>query len=117
MSRSAESDAPISVELLEALAEVLAPGSPSRRREAQARVVSMMLIAPMSRCSLDADGAHFLHVRHAHQALLHAVHLQRAHAVLERDCANISATRACSWISLLSPSSATSSSCRPKRPL
>src|SRR4051812_43339402 len=32
---------------------------------------------------LDADGAHFLHVRHAGQAFLHPVLLQCAHPVLE----------------------------------
>src|SRR5689334_7733764 len=41
-------------------------------------------VGPLFACPLlDADGAHFLHVRHAGETFLHPVLFQGAHAVLE----------------------------------
>src|ERR1044071_7040859 len=47
--------------------------------------VNVLMRAPLSQRSrlLNADGADFLHVRHPGEALLHAVLLQRAHAILQ----------------------------------
>src|SRR6185369_13546165 len=79
MSRSADSDAPMSFSCsrrcMRSSSDELPPSASLGISE-----VSRMLLMPML---FHADRAHFLHMRHAHQALLHAVLLQGAHAVLE----------------------------------
>src|SRR6185295_6707826 len=76
MSRSAESEAPIAFSCSSRWPRSSAPSAPSRRLA----LVSMRFTR---RVLLDADGAHFFHVGDAHQALLHAVLLERAHPVLQ----------------------------------
>src|SRR2546425_5651746 len=82
MSRSAESEAPIAFSWSRRWTRSSAAVTSAPAGKRRPCVLSMLaLISP--RASLDADGAHFLHMRHAHQALLHAVLLESAHAVLE----------------------------------
>src|SRR5215212_9204161 len=76
MSRSAESEAPIALSCSSRWPRSSAPSAPRRRLA----LVSMRFTW---RVLLDADRAHFLHMSHAHQALLHAVLLERAHAVFQ----------------------------------
>src|SRR6185436_18364330 len=75
MSRSAESEAPIALSCSRRWPRSSAPSAPRRRLA----LVSMRFTALL----FDADGAYFFHVGDAHQALLHAVLLERAHPVLQ----------------------------------
>src|SRR5687767_2410186 len=79
MSRSAESDAPIALSCSRRWPRSSAAvGAPPGKRSPC--VLSRMLLM-----LLDAYRAHFLDVRDARQALLHAVLLERAHALLQGD--------------------------------
>src|SRR5258706_8770614 len=82
MSRSAESEAPTMFSCSRrCIRSSASPSSPTGRfRWVESR---MLLTGAGSSGLLDADGADFLDVRDARQALLHAVLLQRAHVVLE----------------------------------
>src|SRR4051812_13720365 len=77
MSRSAESDAPMALSCSSRWTRSSAAVGAVPAAKRSAWVVSI------TAGSLDTDGAHFLDVGYAHQALLHAVLLQRAHAILE----------------------------------
>src|SRR3954471_22073577 len=90
MSRSADSDAPIAFSCSRRWTRSSSALGASAERRSPTVLSSMLLMRRKSpppvqpgSLLLDGDGAHFLHVRDAHQALLHAVLLQRAHAVLE----------------------------------
>src|SRR5437868_6361340 len=75
MSRSAESDAPMAFNCSRRWPRSSAPVGAEPPAKRRPWVVSSILF--------NADRAHFLDVRDAGEALLHAVLLQRAHAVLE----------------------------------
>src|SRR3954447_14837589 len=78
MSRSAESDAPIAFSRSRRCARSSAAAGatpPGNRKACVPSKVALTL--------LDADGANFLDMGDAGEALLHAVLLERAHAVLE----------------------------------
>src|SRR6267142_5640123 len=79
MSRSAESDAPIAFSWSRRWARSSAAVTSAPAGKRRPWVLSIDALTVL----LDADGAHFLHVGHAHQALLHAVLLERAHPVLQ----------------------------------
>src|SRR6185503_1062463 len=84
MSRSAESDVPMSFSLSRRSTRSSSPAWPSPAGRVTFGMSRALLIetgAP----SLDADGAHFLDVSDAHEHLLDAILLQRVHAFLERD--------------------------------
>src|SRR5262245_66620220 len=82
MSRSAESDAPMTLSCSRRWPRSSAAvGAASEN--CSPWVESSMLLMGAASGLLDADRAHFLHVSDPGQALLHAVLLQRAHAVLE----------------------------------
>src|SRR5438874_5584232 len=78
MSRSAESDAPIAFSWSRRWTTSSAAVTSAPAGKRRPCVLSIALTT-----SFDADGAHFLHVGHAREAFLHAVLLQRPHAVLE----------------------------------
>src|SRR5678815_1114577 len=80
MSRSAESEAPIALSWSRRWTRSSAADGVDPAGKRNPCVLST--VAPIGGL-LNADGPHFLHVGHAHQALLHAVLLERAHAVLE----------------------------------
>src|SRR5689334_12502266 len=80
MSRSAESDAPIAFSWSRRWARSSAALT---RAPAGNRRPWVLSIEALIATSLDADGAYFLHVGDAGQALLHAVLLQRPHAVVQ----------------------------------
>src|SRR3954471_7729917 len=78
MSRSAESDAPIAFSRSRRCARssaAVGATPPGNRKACVPSKVALTL--------LDADGANFLDMGDAGEALLHAVLLERAHAVLE----------------------------------
>src|SRR5687767_1123160 len=85
MSRSADRDAPMALSCSRRWPRSSAAvgGAPPGRRSPWVVSSRLLMVGRASTSLLDADGADFLHVRHAHQALLHAVLLQRAHTVLE----------------------------------
>src|ERR1041384_3877371 len=78
MSRSAESEAPMALSWSSRWTRSSAAVSraPNGRRRPVVRSIDVLTF-------LDADGAYFLHVGDAGEAFLHAVLLQRAHAVFE----------------------------------
>src|SRR3954470_9436005 len=78
MSRSAESEAPIAFSWSRRWTRSSAAVSraPNGRR-------SPVVVSIDALTLLEADGAHFLHVRDAGEALLHAVLLEGAHAVVQ----------------------------------
>src|SRR5689334_16718262 len=80
MSRSAESDAPIAFSWSRRCAR---SSTALTRAPAGNRRPWVLSIDALIATSLDADGAYFLHVGDAGQALLHAVLLQRPHAVVQ----------------------------------
>src|ERR1700704_3538891 len=78
MSRSAERDAPTEL-----------TGSSRCMRSSEAltgdsRGCELLRSLLIEAALLDANGPHFLHVRHSHEALLHSVLLEGAHSVVER---------------------------------
>src|SRR5438067_1818353 len=83
MSRSAESDAPIAFSWSRRWTRSSAAVTRAPAGNRKPCVLSMLALISTPGASLDTDGAHFLHMGHAHQAFLHAVLLERAHAVLE----------------------------------
>src|SRR5262249_32779620 len=83
-SRSAESEAPMALSCSRRWprsSAALAATSAKRKPWVDSRAV--LTGREEGRALLDGDRAHFLHVGDAHQAFLHAVLLERAHAVLE----------------------------------
>src|SRR5512134_469991 len=86
MSRSAESEAPIALSCSRRWTRSSAAARTSVPKRS-AWVPSRVLLMRSGRgaASLDADRAHFLDVRDARQALLHAVLLEGAHALLQAD--------------------------------
>src|SRR6185503_13614248 len=78
MSRSAESEAPIALSWSRRWTR-----SSAAVRRAPTGMRSPVVLSIEALTSLDADGAYFLHVGDAGEALLHAVLLQGAHAVFE----------------------------------
>src|SRR5512134_991845 len=84
MSRSADSDAPMAC----SCSRRCTRSSGARASASTGGFVSSrmrLMRAPGEGTSLDADRPHFLDVGDPHQALLHAVLLERAHALLQAD--------------------------------
>src|SRR5437667_8977935 len=79
ISRSAESEAPIAFSWSRRWTRSSAAVTSAPAGKRRPWVLSIDALTAL----LDADGADFLHVGHAHQALLHAVLLERAHPVLQ----------------------------------
>src|SRR3954469_25625848 len=82
MSRSADSEAPTELSCSSRCIRSSDALSAGARRGCD--VWRRLLMAARSGALLDADRPDFLHVRHAHQAFLHAVLLEGPHAVVER---------------------------------
>src|SRR3989442_12024834 len=79
MSRSAESEAPIAFSWSRRWTRSSAAVTSAPAGKCRPCVLSMLALT----ASLDADRAHLLHVGDPHHAFLHAVLLERAHAILE----------------------------------
>src|SRR5687767_9685662 len=84
MSRSAESEAPISLSCSRRLPRSSPASAAASSRRPWVCSAGKLLMRARAPRSLDADRTHFLHAGHARQALLHAILLQGAHALLER---------------------------------
>src|SRR5436853_2888474 len=79
MSRSAESEAPIAFNCSSLTMRSPSLPMPGAATRGICEVSARLLMSAL----FNADRAHFLHVRHSHEAFFHAVLLEGAHAVLQ----------------------------------